>query len=99
MPKTLQHEPRTIALARTLTKVASEGRLLQRELRTASFAMRSAATLPRRLPEGGNASLPGPSWIMKQAYNPNRMPNPISIALILTPILALTQTLNLARQP
>ena len=34
-------------------KVASEGRLLQRELRTASFAMRSTATLPHRLPEGG----------------------------------------------
>ena len=80
-------------------KVASEGRLLQRELRTASFAMRSTATLPHRLPEGGNASPPGPSWIMKQAYNPNRMPNPISLALILTPILALTQTLTLTRQP
>ena len=77
--------------------MASEGRLLQRELRTASFAMRSTATLPHRLPEGGKASPPGPSWIMKQAYNPNRMPNPISLALILTPILALTQTLTLTR--
>ena len=102
-PKTSQPEPSPIALARTLTltKMASEGRLLQRELRTASFAMRSTATLPHRLPEGGKAS-PGPNWIMKQAYNPNRMTpstptlykpgpnsNPNSIALAQT--LALTR--------
>ena len=103
-PKTSQPEP-SPARSLILTKMASEGRLLQRELRTASFAMRSTATLPHRLPAGGKAS-PGPNWIMKQAFNPNRMtPSTPTLLIQAWPYnsnpnsIALAQTLTLTRSP